>query len=108
MSEDVCGWAVYSFDECDVRTVSPTRRAAQVNALVVIFGQRITAATDDLEIERLWRHFAQQDHVVARVVVVRAYEPARARSGTEGTTPPAPLALSRSEQSEPAPKEPGR
>ncbi len=48
------GYAIIEGGEIDVRTVSPTRRAAIVNWLVIHRSKMIYAAATDEEIEKLW------------------------------------------------------
>lgn len=48
------GWAVIDGHEIDVRTVSPTRRAAIVNWLV-LSGKMMLAHFSDESIEMIWR-----------------------------------------------------
>jgi hypothetical protein len=50
------GYAVVENGSIDMRTVSPTRRGAVVNWLVVRGGQMITNSMSDGEIEELWVH----------------------------------------------------
>lgn len=50
------GWAVFERGHPRVATVSPTRRAALVNGLVVIFGQVPLNDWSDDRIEEEWTH----------------------------------------------------
>ena len=47
------GYAIKVDGEIDVRTVSPTERAAKVNVLYVV-GYPILNSTDDATIEAMW------------------------------------------------------
>ena len=64
-------YAVIENDKIDVRTVSPTRRAAIVNWLVVNRGCLILRTTTDEGIEDLWKD-AQGNATVAAVEINRA------------------------------------
>lgn len=64
-------WAIVHKGTIDIRTVSPTRRAAIVNWLVVERGYLITNAHTDEQIEMLWElecenETAEQVHVSLR------------------------------------------
>ncbi len=48
------GWAVTIGAEIDLRTVSPTERAAMVNGLVTIFGVTVYNSHTDEEIEKMF------------------------------------------------------
>ena len=52
------GFAAVRHGEIDVRTVSPTIRAAKVNWLVVHRGIQIYVTTTDEEIEEMWKNWA--------------------------------------------------
>ena len=65
------GYAVILGDEIDVRTVSPTRRAAIVNWLVVNRRVPILNSTTDEQIEQLWNKHGG-DATVAAVEINRA------------------------------------
>jgi hypothetical protein len=58
------GYAVVLFREIDVRTVSPTRRAAIVNWLVTHGVWVADSFTDDY-IEILWRNHKQEAELIA-------------------------------------------
>lgn len=66
MIQDTNGWAVIEDNEIDVATISPNRRSAIVNWLIVHHGIRLTVDTPDNEIERLWA----KSHGHAKVMVV--------------------------------------
>lgn len=51
------GWGVFDEDGLDVRSVSPTRRAAIVNWLLTKHSHLCRQATTDDQIENLWEHF---------------------------------------------------
>lgn len=55
------GWAVVAGDGIDVKTISPTRRAAIINWLVVRHLEHIAAGDTEKYIENLWR---QHNHGV--------------------------------------------
>lgn len=65
-------WAVInSFNgEINVRSISPTRRAAIVNWLVVEEQLPIMALHSDEEIEEIWKHFGKHAECV-QVTVTR-------------------------------------
>ena len=54
MTTQANGWAVKCNGEIDARTVSPTRRAAIVNWLVVAKGMAVLAGTPDKDIDDGW------------------------------------------------------
>lgn len=56
----VTGWAVARDGGVFVATVSPHRRAAIVNYLVVVHGISITQGWSDREIENVWESYAPQ------------------------------------------------
>lgn len=62
------GWAVIQDGKIDVRTISPTRRAAIVNWLVVRGRCWISTSTSDSQIEEYWRE-NRLDHEVAEVAI---------------------------------------
>lgn len=66
------GWAVVDNDQINVRTVSPTRRAAIINWLVFEQGHRIYVSTPDDLIELAWE-MAKGSATVHEVVI--GYDP---------------------------------
>jgi hypothetical protein len=58
------GYAIVEDGKIDVRTVSPTRRAAIVNFLVVSRGAFITNAMTDDIIDSIWRDRANGAYVI--------------------------------------------
>lgn len=63
------GFAVSSFGKIDVSTVSPTRRGAIVNWLVISARRKIYIWTGDEEIERHWRDCSSRDHECIEVAI---------------------------------------
>jgi hypothetical protein len=64
------GFAVVHRGRISVATVSPTERAAKVNALVVLFGVSVMNSDTDAEIERAWQ-FVQHRNAGTLVVPVQ-------------------------------------
>lgn len=62
------GWAVIRHCQIDVRTVSPNRRAALINWLVVQKGVAVTNDHTDEDVEQLWNKH-KRDAVVSRVTI---------------------------------------
>ena len=54
------GYAIKQYGEIDVRTVSPTERAAKVNWLVVDRKMLVTNSARDDQIERAWEHLSKE------------------------------------------------
>ena len=64
------GWAVAEHDKILVKTVSPTRRAAIVNFLVVERSMAILNHHSDHDIERWWTKYGGRAEVI-EVDIVR-------------------------------------
>jgi hypothetical protein len=64
------GWAVVFLDEMDVRTISPTRRAAIVNWIVSRGGKWVSNNTTDDDIERMWKAFVYDNNDLLTAVEV--------------------------------------
>jgi len=64
MTDTAYGFAVQHGTEIDVRTVSPTERAAKVNHLVANCGLPILASDTDAIIERVWKQTSDGRDVV--------------------------------------------
>lgn len=73
MSERAEGYAVMREGKIDIRTVSPTRRAAIVNDLVVNCACPVFAKTTDAQIEDLWREH-RGEGVTIKVYVLLSKE----------------------------------
>lgn len=71
MAKSAEGWAVVDGDVIDVKTVSPDRRSALVNWLVVQKNCLITTAMTDAEISMLWAS-NQGDAICTRVRIETA------------------------------------
>jgi hypothetical protein len=65
------GWAIIENGRINVRTVSPTRRAAIVNFLVVERGILVMDSATDEQIEQKWKQMRSQA-VVTEIVVTEA------------------------------------
>jgi hypothetical protein len=64
------GWAVVFFGEMDVRTISPTRRAAIINWIVSRGGKWVSNNTTDDEIESMWKAFVYDNNDLLTAVEV--------------------------------------
>jgi hypothetical protein len=68
---EATGYAIRDAGEIDVRTVSPTPRAAKVNWLVTGFNARITNATTDEQIEAAWLQFSSMSPIECVRVAIK-------------------------------------
>ena len=64
------GWAVIEYGEINVRSISPTRRAAIVNWLCTEASAVLSNAATDIEIEELWAT-KRGTAVVGKVMISR-------------------------------------
>jgi hypothetical protein len=62
------GWAIIESTGIDVRSISPTRRAAIVNWLVVRRNIYITTSWDDARIEHIWQSLKGEAEAVEVIV----------------------------------------
>jgi hypothetical protein len=62
------GWAIIECVGIDVRSISPTRRAAIVNWLVVRRNVYITTSWDDARIEHIWQSLKGEAEAVEVIV----------------------------------------
>lgn len=65
-------WAVVQHGEINIKTVSPSRRAAIVNWLHVEQGIMCTVLADDLQIERAWKQLSAPSGAKVHQVIVVA------------------------------------
>lgn len=73
MTAPARGWAAIENDKISVKTVSPTRRAAIVNFLVVHRSLAITFHHSDAQIEEWWeKHHGRAQMVEVEIGVTRA------------------------------------
>jgi hypothetical protein len=69
------GYAIKQHGEIDVRTVSPTERAAKVNWLVVDRNMLITNSARDDQIERAWEHLHKEGFAECVRVKIEEIQP---------------------------------
>ncbi len=67
---EAIGYAIVSFDQLDVSTISPTERGAIVNWLVTSARIPVSAWSQDDEIFRTWRTMKGRDHHLMPVSII--------------------------------------